>query len=93
MKFYLMDDSKVEYRELFAVDNYTLAEEKMHDYSGYYIVEEREFHSQQEADAYCRNYNDYTGEPHVHCTCCSSGCYMDPFDYNHWNGDCVYIGT
>lgn len=92
MLFYLMDDSSVKYRERFAVDSYELAEEKMHNYSGYYIAEEREFCSQEEADDYCRKYNSYEGEPSVHCTCCASGCDMTAFDYNHWNGECAYAG-
>ena len=92
MKFYLIDDSNVEYREMFAVDSREAAEEKIHNYSGYRVVGKKEFASQKEADEYCRKYNAYAGEPDIHCTCCARGCHMDAFDYNHWNGECAYKG-
>lgn len=89
--FYLMDDGNVEYRELFAVDSREIAEQKMHNYSGYYIAKEMVFNSQEEADEYCLKYNSYIDEPAVHCTCCNEGCYMSAFDYAHWNGGCAYV--
>ena len=59
------------------------------NYDGYSVVES--FDSVEEAKKFCREYNEYTGEPDVTFSCCSHGCTMCAYDAAH-SGHCVYEG-
>lgn len=91
MKYYLTDDAKCYYRDAVIFDEEEL-EEATSNYSGYYVVDIVEAETLEEAEKICNDYNNYEGEPDVELSCCSSGCTMTAYEYNHWNGKCAYMG-
>lgn len=93
MKFYLIDDEKIDYREGFIVTEEDVERDHYFDnYSGYYVVEVLEFNTIDEAKEYCQNYNNYTDKSNEELGCCGRGCTMSAFDYARWNGKCAYKG-
>ena len=86
---YVVDDYWAAAREAFVAS----AKEVAHacaNYGGYEVVES--FDSAEEAEDFCREYNEYTGEPDVTFSCCSHGCTMCAYDAAHSTGRCVYEG-
>ena len=85
---YVVDDYWAPAREAFVAS----AKEAAYacaNYDGYSVVES--FDSVEEAKKFCREYNEYTGEPDVTFSCCSHGCTMCAYDAAH-SGHCVYEG-
>ena len=89
MKYYVISDMKLEYREAFVCPEDEV-DEKISNYSGYFIVDT--FDTAEEAESFCTHYNNYDGEPCVKCSCCSNGCVMSAWLYAHWNDKCAYQG-
>lgn len=87
MKWYVLDDERACEREAFVMDE-DEAQDAIDNYSGYYIL--REFNSEEEADHFCTDYNDYIGIPDKEMHCCPEGCKMSPREYDRWNGKCAY---
>lgn len=86
-RYYVIDDSWADARQAFVSVN---CSDYNGEYGGYYGVEE--FESLEEAEDFCRNFNAYEGIEGRELNCCSDGCYMDAFDYGHWNGKCAFMG-
>ena len=89
MRYYVISDMKLEYRDAFVCleDEF---DEKISNYSGYFIVDT--FDTAEEVEIFCTHYNNYDGEPDVKCSCCSNGCVMSAWEYAHWNDKCAYQG-
>ena len=89
MRYYVISDMKLEYRDAFVCPEDEF-DEKISNYSGYFIVDT--FDTAEEAESFCAHYNNYDGEPCVKCSCCSNGCVMSAWLYAHWNDKCAYQG-
>lgn len=90
MNFYVIGDMKLDYRDTFVCIEDEV-DEKMNNYSGYFIV--KIFETAEEAEKFCKKYNNYDGEPDETLSCCSDGCVMKACEYARWNGKCAYQGT
>ena len=89
MRYYVISDMKLEYRDAFVCPEDEF-DEKISNYSGYFIVDT--FDTAEEAEIFCTHYNNYDGESDVKCSCCSNGCVMSAWEYAHWNDKCAYQG-